>query len=72
MPSAAQWLVDKWAAEDFSESKALNFLMEKGWKELKNGFMVPPQDQVSQDELEAMMYLVDEWDFACTREIEAK
>lgn len=72
MPSAEKWLFDKWAGEGCDESKALNFLTEKGWKQVKNGLMIPPQEEISRDEYEAMLFLVQEWDFACGKKVKVR
>lgn len=65
MPQADAKLAKKWQAKDGSESKALEYLISKGWKEVKNGFIEPPQPKISFKEYEALQYLVAEWDFAC-------
>ncbi len=67
MPSASDYLREKWHDDENGEWKAMAFLYENGWKQIGNGFMQPPTgrgiEQMSQDEYEALSYLIHEWDF---------
>lgn len=71
MPQASQELREKWD-DGNGELKALSFLFERGWKEFKNGFMIPPGNEIPHDEYEAMMFLIQEWDFACGKEVKVR
>ena len=65
MPQATDELRAKWGGDmGVGEDKALNFLYERGWVQIGNGYMQAPGPGRPDDEWEAMRFLVEEWDFA--------
>jgi hypothetical protein len=42
----------------------LQFLHSKGWEMISHGVMRPPKGSISEEEWEALHFLIDEWDFA--------
>lgn len=61
-----------WGGYDgFGEDKAYDFLIDRGWTEVRGkvGLMVPPSDRVPWEEIDAMEFLRDEWDYACLKDV---
>lgn len=66
MPMATEEQRAEWGGSDgIGEEKAWSFLEQRGWQEVGNGFMRPskPVDQITDQEWDALSFLIDEWDF---------
>lgn len=71
MPTASQELRDKWGGyRGIGEDKAEDFLRSKGYTLLPNAsWRLPhPQHPPSNDEIEAMQFLFEEWDYLMLEE----
>jgi hypothetical protein len=67
MPQSSEEMRARWGGEQgVGEDKALAFLKKHGWKEVANGYMLP-SDGATDEQWDAMQFLVEEWDFAVAR-----
>jgi hypothetical protein len=59
-------LIYKWFGEDADDYEVMRFLRTRGFEEVFNGVIRPPvpHHNISKDEWECIMYLIEEWDFA--------
>jgi hypothetical protein len=65
MPQTSPERAAKWTLGDVDEDRpcALAFLKKRDWKETRNGIMRSPGDRWSEEEKDALFYLIEEWDF---------
>lgn len=65
MPQASDELREKWGGEmGVGEDKAYNYLVSKGYELTRQWLWKKPSNHsMTQDEFEAMKFLVDEWDY---------
>lgn len=63
MPQAEAELREKWGGETgVDDGKAIAFLEARGWKQTATGMWRAPETVISDDEYDALKFLVQEWD----------
>ena len=65
MPQAAEDLRKEWGEGKNTDQKAVKFLESKGYKRTRAWTWVKPSmdHRPSEEEIRAICYLIDEWDF---------
>ncbi len=59
MPSTTPERSDKWKSEGF----AVSYLAGRGFRLTSDWLWVPPERELFDDEVDAIIYLIEEWDY---------
>ena len=63
MPQSSDRLRKLWGGVDgIGDDKAIAFLESKGWEQKPTGMWRRPDNDTSGEELDALQFLIEEWD----------